>query len=357
MRTTLYVCAESNANSNGIYFSGTLPGGLFANNIVQNEAGGTVYNVNRQTYLDHIAMRDNICHTTGSDFAYVGGSLSFDEWKEAAANDSGTVSEPTTFLSDNILEPADEGSLKICIPVGFVDTDLNGTKRDNIHPTAGAYEYTLSTIAPAMAEGFPRFKSVAHNSAVMEAASTLTGTLHYCVLRTDEDAPDAEMIMNEDLHEELRKGRTASITLAGLRPNTEYAVYCLLTSLRGINSEITRSVPFTTTYIPTTPATFEEARTENNRILDGTFAFTGFDISEISDGIGEQPNRYAAAMSDEYAVIQTTNADNLPIDGFFLKSDAPVTLTAMDNTLLTLHTKIQRHAPTGHISICETWER
>lgn len=328
-----------NANSNGIYFSGTLPGGLFANNIVQNEAGGTVYNVNRQTYLDHIAMRDNICHTTGSDFAYVGGSLSFDEWKEAAANDSGTVSEPTTFLSDNILEPADEGSLKICIPVGFVDTDLNGTKRDNIHPTAGAYEYTLSTIAPAMAEGFPRFKSVAHNSAVMETASTLTGTLHYCVLRTDEDAPDAEMIMNEDLHEELRKGRTASITLAGLRPNTEYAVYCLLTSLRGINSEITRSVPFTTTYIPTTPATFEEARTENNRILDGTFAFTGFDISEISDGIGEQPNRYAAAMSDEYAVIQTTNADNLPLDGFFLKSDAPVTLTAMDNTLSTLHTK------------------
>lgn len=330
----------NNANSNGIYFSGTIENGIFANNIVQNEAGGTVYGVNRQTYLDNINMRGNVCWTEGEAFAYVSQNRTFDEWKEIALNDEAPVLEQTSFLSDEILEPAEEGSLRNGSAVAFADTDIYGASRDAEHPTAGAYEYAEATDAPAMAEGKPSFRDITHVSAVMDVTTTLTATAHYYVAESSAEAPTQEQVMDEDLAVECRRGVSTAIALEGLKPNTEYVVYSVLESLRGVKSDVLASVPFETTFIPTTVATFENASVDDNEnLIDGTFSFTGFSLSTISDGVGDEPNVKAASMDDEYAVVRLTNANDLPLEGFFIKNSAEATITAKSAELKTTGTK------------------
>lgn len=334
-----------NANSNGIYFSGTMAEGLFANNIVQNEAGGTVYGVNREAYLAELPMRGNVVWTSGEVFAYVSQNRTFDEWKAVATLDTDPALEQTQFLSDEILEPAEKGSLCNGSPVDYVTTDLNGSARDKEHPSAGAYEYGESTGALAMAEGMPAFRDITHESAIMQVASTMTGTLNYFVTDSDAEAPSADDITGEDLKLELRKGRTAEVKLTGLKPNKTYKVYSVLTSLRGVQSDVLTSEPFTTTYTPTAVATFEDAGIVNDVIYDGTFSFTGFTLEDITDGVGETPNAKAALMEDGYGVVKLTNSDDLSLDGFFIKNEAEVTLTTRDVSLREQKTKTVAASP------------
>lgn len=323
----------ANANSYGAYFNGALENGLFANNIVQNEAGGMVYGVNRATYLENIEMRGNVAYTSGEVFAYVGGDKTSDEWKELAVKDAATIVEQTPFLSDEILEPAEMGSLTLASPIEFVTTDLNGSTRDTEHPTSGAYEYALSTGAPEMIEGMPMFRSITHEGAEMDICVTLTGVCRYEVVEATAEAPSVEALEQSENSVECRKGRTLTVELSGLNPKTEYKVYYILESLRGIKSETGISTPFTTTYFPTTPATFESTITADNKILDGTFSFTGFELIDISDGVGEEINVKAAQLSDEYGVVMLTNAENLPLEGFFVKNSEALNLKSLDDKL------------------------
>lgn len=339
----------------GLYLAGGMKGGRIVNNIVQCGTPGYAFYSQRKPYLADVEMSNNVFYAEGEKFAYIGGDpndaaviaadKNFEEFcSEAPMTDS--YNEKVEFLSDNVLEPAVAGSLVNGLPIDYVTTDLYGADRAAV-PTIGAYEYAESTVAPAMSGEYPQIKNVEHETAVAAVKSTLTGVLHYCVLEASEEMPTVEDVKNKDLVYELRKGVEKEFVLTGLHPNTSYRLYCVLSSLRDLDSQVIASEEFTTSYEPTQVATFEDAQVEGSRLLDGTMSFTGFSIEEISGGVAPLPNAKAAVMDDEYAVVQLTNAPNLEIQGFFMRNTAPVTLTAKDDALKTTKSK--------SVDASETW--
>lgn len=330
---------EMSNSACGIYFNGGMKGGQVTDNIVQNLTEGTALSVNRADYLENISFRTNAIYSKDSSkLVYVGGSgnmtgnKDFESWM-ALGFDSGSFCEQTEFLSEKILEPAREGSLLGGTPVAFVTTDLYGADRDSEHPTIGAYEYAAVEGAPAMAEGYPQSRELAHHEASVAVKATLTGKMNYMVVPATETAPDRDALMASPLAAELRKGVEATLKLTGLEPKRDYVFYALLTSMRGETADKVDKLNFTTTFRPTEQATFEEAKTTGSRIEDGTFSFTGFELTDITDGVAPEPNVKAAAMTDEYAVVELTNADNLVVDGFYVKNSAEATLTAKNDRL------------------------
>ncbi len=349
VNNTIFVSSsvETGNRVYGIYLAGGMKGGRIVNNIVQCGTPGYLFYSQRKPYLDQVAMSNNVWYGEGEKFAYigadpndssvVGGDKNFDQLcEEAPMTDS--FNEKVEFLSENVLEPALSGSLINGEPIDYVMTDLYGAERAST-PTIGAYEYAESTIPPVMADDYPQIKNVEHNRADVSVRSTLTGVLHYCVKEAGDDAPDADAVKTEGSVCELRKGVEKEFAVSELQPNTTYRLYCVLSSLRGLDSSVITSEEFTTSYEPTQVADFENAQSDDARIIDGTMSFTGFSILDINDGVAPMPNTKAAVMDDEYAVIQLTNASNLEIQGFFMRNSAAVSLTAKDDALRETRTK------------------
>lgn len=335
--------ADATAAATGIFIGGNMTTGQISNNIVQNMTQGDALHVNRDTYLPELSFNTNVLYTVNPDkLVYVGGNgsgnVGLDAWK-TLGYDATSVYEHTDFLSAKVLEPEQQGSLLNGTPVDYVTTDLYGAPRDAQHPTIGAYEYAESTVAPVMAEGYPAVKSVGHVTAEVAVKSSLTSSISYLVLPASDPAPDAATVAASELKADVRKGVEAILNIEGLEPKTDYRLYALLTSLRDMQSESLATVGFTTTYRPTEVATFEDATVLDSRIEDGTFSFTGFEITDITDGVEPQPNAKAAAVSDGYAVVKLTNADNLTIDGFYVKNSSEVAVTVMDDLLAPKGTK------------------
>lgn len=325
-------------NATAFYMASGMPGGRMAGNIIQNETDGKVFHVQRDTYIQNLTFTDNSMYCNNEKFGYLGADKTYDEWTEATGQ-TGCFMEKTDFLSSNVLEPASVGHLTQTAPIEYVTTDLYGAKRSETTPTRGAYEYAESTVAPGFAEGYPVINAVGHRSAEVKVQSTLTGEMYHMVIPASDSAPDSDMIKNEGLKTELKKGVEKTLTLEGLAPNTSYRLYTVLSSLRGINSEVIASEPFTTTYEPTRVATFEDAVEDGCRLLDGTMSFTGFSVTDIEDGVAPTPNTKGAAMDDEYAVVQLLNASDLTIEGFFVKNTEAITLSTMDCNLSPLKEK------------------
>lgn len=335
---------------NGIYLAGTIEGGKIVNNIIQLETPGHAIYSQRKPYLNGAELSHNVCYTSGDKFGYIGGdpngtlpegftqgSLTFEEFCQWAPMTS-SYNEKTEFLSENVLEPFTSGSLVNGNVIDYVTTDLYGANRGSV-PTIGAYEYASSTVAPEMAEGYPVFKDVSHESANYIVKSSQTGVLHYIVCEDGAQAPEDEAVKTSGLTAELRKGVETSVELSSLRPGTTYRVYSLISSLRGLDSEVMLSEPFETTYEPTRVATFEEAVVKDGRIEDGTMSFTGFEVVDIEDGVDPQPNAKAAKSEDGYAIIQLTNAPDLGLEGMFILNDDVVTLTSKGNDLKEIKSK------------------
>lgn len=324
----------------GLYVNDVIPSGQITNNLVRNLTSGPALQIGRASYLadSGIPMHTNVYYApTESAVVYVGGSddisgaKSFEEWK-ALGFDTTSYCEMTEFLSPLVLEPAEKGSLLNGTPVEFLTTDLYGAPRDAEHPTIGCYEYAESTSAPEMAEGYPAIQTVGYETAVFTAKPSLTSTLHFMAVAAGEVTPDAATVKTSEQSVDLRKGAEGRFTVTGLEPKTTYRLYSVLTSLRGIDAEMMVSDEFTTTYRPTEIATFENVTEgdEAGMFTDGTQSYTGFEVVAITDGVAPTPNTKAAKLKASVGVVKLTNADNLVIDGVYVKNAATATFIARD---------------------------
>lgn len=332
----------TNSQSKGIFLGGEIKGGQITDNIVQNDGEGYALSINREDYVKdgNAPMTTNVLYAKNpGKLVYLGGTgenagdKDFDAWK-ALGYDTTSVCEKTEFLSEKVLEPAAQGSLLSGTPVNFVTTDLYGAPRDAEHPTIGCYEYAESTGAPEMEEGYPTVKSVGYETAEIAFKSSLTGTLHWMVVKDGEQPPVADTLIDCEPYADMRKGVEGAFTVDGLTPKTTYRLYAVLTSLRGISSGLIVSDEFTTTYRPTEVSTFENVKAESGMTFtDGTQSFTGFEVTAITDGVAPLPNAKAASLPEGYGVVKLTNADDLTIDGVYVKSNAEATFTAKDASL------------------------
>lgn len=300
------------------------------NNILQNEAGGYVYRLYKNTCLEGTVYSNNMVYGSRENlFARIGSEeIGRDSWN-TQSGESDSYAGQTNFLSDNVLEPAEAGELNHAMPLESVPGDLNGTIRSKENPTIGAYEFSDSSHAPALEDGYPVISGIRHNEASVTIKSSLSGKAFVLVRKSGETAPTAEEVKS-GISLDIRKGKESTTVLESLDYQTDYLCYLVLQNLKNIDSEVLESELFTTSYLPTEVSTFENVTmTSETGFEDGTAAFSGFTVVEITDGVGTG-NGKAARIDGTGTVTLTNSTKGIRLTGFYLKSDAEVTLKATD---------------------------
>lgn len=320
----------STAGSAALHLNDVMKETSVRNNILQNEANGYVYRLYKNTCLEGTVYSNNMVYGSQENlFARIGSDeMGRDAWN-TQSGESDSYAGQTMFLSDNVLEPAEAGELNHAMPLESVSSDLNGTVRSKENPTIGAYEFSDSSHAPALEEGYPVISGIRHNEASVTIKSSLSGKAFVLVRKSGETAPAAEEV-KAGLSLDIRKGKETTTILEHLDYQTDYICYIVLQNLKNMDSEVLKSELFTTSYLPTEVSTFENVvPTSESGFEDGTAAFTGFTVVEITDGVGTG-NAKAARIDGTGTVTLTNSTKGIKLTGFYLKSDAEVTLKATD---------------------------
>ncbi len=326
------IVKTNSEKSSGIYMVGSsAPSNCnVTNNLLQNNADGYTYYINKTELLAGLSFSNNGLYTSSkSKFAYAGGEKeNLEAWVEASKETNSLV-EKAEFVSESSLDINIVGKLNAGTPLRFVTTDINGNARSTSTPTMGAYEFAETTI-PTMANGFPQFASITHNSVIVKIKSTEHGKGFIVLKESNATAPEADEILASPPIN-LTKNVKTSVCVDNLKNETEYTAYIILQNTNGQNSSIIASSPVKTGIIPTQVSTFENVTPTGETFTDGTASFVGFTILEITDGQGPN-NKKAAQISSSPATISITNStEGLMLNGFYLKTDAEVTLTAKQN--------------------------
>lgn len=330
--TVLVTGAENTAGGVALYVNDQMTDMTVCNNIFQVKDGGFVYRFYKEANCESgIVFSNNAVFTNGGSFAKTSGSTtedSYDAWLQKSG-ETGSVNEEVQFLSSSILFPAEEGGLRNAMPLDYVATDKDGAARDSSAPTIGAYEYDECADVPAYADGYPVIGNITHVSAGAVLKPTGSCVAFLLVRPTEEPAPSADEMMASEWMQELRGGKETALELTGLVRQTEYKLYSLLMSLNGLGiSDVLESEPFITSFTPTSVSTFENAVYGDAGFEDGTAAFEGFTVEETDDAVVEGTK---ITKIGENAKITLTNTDRgLVLTGFFLKSDAGVTMRVCD---------------------------
>lgn len=316
--------------SSAMFINQYMTGAEVVNNILVNNAEGYALRVNKAEYMPALLATNML--SAGDKFCYMAGDVAdLDAWAAATGDDSSFTAD-VTFLSADILEPVDFAPLAQGSPLDYAGTDISGVERDKTAPTVGAYEATDTSAAPAPAEGFPMVSDVTHESVRLSMQANCHGVAQVMILPDDAEAPSAEEIAASETLIELRKGRTGSILISSLTPNSSYRAWVLTTSLRGITGEPVATEVFTTSYLPTSVSTFEAVRpVEDNeeQFEDGTARFAGFLIEE-RENLPVPGSVKVAVMEDTEASIVLTNAPDLVLDGFWLENEDEFTISTYD---------------------------
>lgn len=221
-----------------LWFNDAMNEGVTAvNNILQNEAGGYVYRFYKEGNEQTVTFSNNVLSTSGSVLAYNKTDIAtFDDWT-ALTGESDSHAETVTFLSDDILEPAAEGSLLSALPLAYVTTDICGTPRAG-QPTIGAYEYNGSTEAPVVSDGYPVARHLTDTTAVIGVRSDMNGRAFVMVRPEGEAAPEAAEITAGGMDVTMRAGIEAQVTVKDLLTDGRYVPYTVVRSLRGAESGV-----------------------------------------------------------------------------------------------------------------------
>lgn len=331
------------ANSNSAcLFLGNPSGGIdIVDNILQNEAGGWVYRVNKESVLGGVNFSNNALHTNNvKSLAYVGKELDggFNGWT-AISKETNSINLKASFFSNDILELEKEDGFGIGKPMAFAAKDRLGRFRSLTAPTLGAYTYTSNDEIPLYEDSYPAIVSVGYHNAEATVKTSAGATVYYLVVEQGVDAPGKEAVMAGKSHS-VKALDESSIVLEDLESQTGYLLYSVLKGLRGQTSDLVASQVFTTVYTPTAVSTFENVTAADGGFNDGTAFFSGFSVASITDGVGSG-NSKAALLNKKGKVQITNSAKGLPLTGFFLKSDALVQMVIRKEEVVTAKETLQ----------------
>ena len=223
------------------------------NNIFQNETNGAAISIYDDTNAAKLNFANNLVYTAGTTF-YLPNSQNYDYFLTTTGA-TGTVNKLASFLSDNVLEPANDldGDLLTAQALSYVTTDINGNSRPATGGTIGAYEYKANDAALIMNEGFPVATLTTDSTAVVNINANGNGKAYIIILPAEEDGPDAETIVMGANSVDLLTGKTSEYLATGLQKDQSYVAYVVLESLRGTLSRVYASTPFTATSAPVDP--------------------------------------------------------------------------------------------------------
>ena len=205
------------------------------NNVLQNNSSGYVYYISNASYLGSVSWRHQANHTNGNGFAYIGGTGygSHAAWVEQSGETDG-IDEEVTFLHDEILEPADAGSLVSGEPLSWVSTDICGIER-GAQPTLGAYEYQADDRAPVMNDGYPGVTDITDTTARIILNADMNCEA-FVLISAGSTTPAIDKVLTKGQTVALHKDSENTFAAAGLETGKTYRAFVVLRSLRGTES-------------------------------------------------------------------------------------------------------------------------
>ncbi len=316
---------------------------LVVNNIIQNESNGYAVNLYHDDNLAEglFTFQNNTFYTAGETFFRASASTTgdFDAFVEkTGATDC--INEKVNFLSDLILEPADdlEGQLLTAKPLSYVSVDVNGTERNAETPTIGAYEYSDENEPPVLAEGYPAVASVSSDAALINVKVNANGTAYATLLTPADEVPTAEQLLLSDNRTLLSRDTEAAIRFAELQPATDYVVYLIVQNTRGVTTEV-QTIPFTTAVVIPDVAIEAEGEDidegENAQLLVSVLSGTAPFTIEWRNGLHEVIGTTTLESMDEVSTFEY--APTYPDDYYVTVTDANMR-TATDTARIVVRT-------------------
>ena len=296
------------------------------NNIIQNETNGFAVNLYNDANLgtDKLNFQNNVIFTNGETFfrAASGTTGDFAAFEEKTGA-TGNVNKKVEFLSEDILEPAndlDEELLK-AQPLSYVTTDIVGKERPAEKITIGAYEYDPNAMsAPVIQEGYPQIITHLDGKAAFTVKTDLASTLYYIVKKADEAAPTVEELKASETKKNVTANAETVIEVEELEGNADYKAYFLPVSLRGVDGVVTETETFTMEVTP--PETLKpEAMVFINNSEDEETVASGTEVSlSAMVTVDETTAPYVLTWMDQkHNVLKTETFEEMPDDIFTVK--------------------------------------
>lgn len=302
------------------------------NNIIQNEGSGYAVNLYNDENIGKIAFKNNIIYTAGETFfrATSGNEGDFTAFVENTGA-TGSISKKVNFLSDAVLEPADnlEGDLQKALALAYVTTDINGKARPEEDITIGAYEFDADAVgAPVMQEGYPAVVSHIDGVASVSVKTDMASTVYYIVKKSTEDAPTTDELAAADTKQDVAANTETSITISNLTDGEEYVVYMLPVSLRGNAAEAASQTAAFTMEVTPVPLEKPEAMVFINNSDEEETVEVGSTVTLMAMvTVDERTAPYTLTWMDQkHNVLLSETFDEMP-DDIFMVTDKPTQCT------------------------------
>ena len=312
--------------------TGKITGLEVKNNLWQNLTSGVIYKTIEKITLESPVFADNVSYTEGKDFAKLGTkTLDSLTWKTEMKEPTSRTAKVEFVAPNESLLPKDFAQLSFAKHLQEVPTDIVGTKHPEQDVAAGAYEAKEQTF-PALAAGYPKPVNLSAEKPVLEVKATDFGKFSYLVRKQSEAAPSVEDLKAAPAKEiDLYPNEAIRLTLDQLEAHTAYRLYLLPRKLSGDYATALLTYDFATDILPSVPADFEVATVGASDFESGTYKFVGGKVYEVKDAYSSDSHR-ALECTGTVTIKPTNTPLATQLSGFYLKSDAPVHLTAKNGT-------------------------
>ena len=312
--------------------TGKITGLEVKNNLWQNLTSGVIYKTIEKITLVDPVFADNVSYTEDKDFAKLGSkTLDSIAWKTQMNEPTSRIAKIDFVKPQESLLPQDFTQLSFAQLLKEVPTDIVGTKHPEKNVAAGAYEAKEQTF-PALVTGYPKPVNLSAEKPVIEVKATDFGKFSYLVRKQSEAAPSVEELKATPAKEiNLYPNQAIRLTLDKLEAHTAYRLYLLPRNLAGDYATALLTYDFTTDILPSVPADFEAAAVGASDFESGTYKFTGGKVYEVKDAYSSDSHR-ALECTGTVTIKPTNTPLATQLSGFYLKSDAPVHLTAKNGS-------------------------
>lgn len=312
--------------------TGKITGLEVKNNLWQNLTSGVIYKTIEKITLVDPVFANNVSYTEGKDFAKLGSkTLDSIAWKTEMKEPTSRTAKIDFVKPQESLLPQDFTQLSFAQLLKEVPTDIVGTKHPEKNVAAGAYEATKHDF-PALAAGYPKPVNLSAEKPVIEVRATDFGKFSYLVRKQSEAAPSVEDLKAAPAKEvDLYPNEAIRLTLDQLEAHAAYRLYLLPRNLAGDYATALLTYDFTTDILPSVPADFEAAAVGASDFESGTYKFAGGKVYEVKDAYSSDSHR-ALECTGTVTIKPTNTPLATQLSGFYLKSDAPVHLTAKNGS-------------------------
>lgn len=302
------------------------------NNIIQNETNGYLANLYNDDNLGKINFQNNVLYTDGSTFFRAASATTgdFDAFVTKTGA-TGCVNKKVTFLSENVLEPADDldGDLLTAMALSYVTTDITGNARPTENITIGAYEYNADSQAPVMLDTYPKVVTAIDGKATLAVKTDVAAAVYCIVKKASEAAPTVDELKASETKKDVSAETETNIEVEGLEIGEQYIAYFLPVGLRGAEGVISQTDTFTMTQTP--PVTDDPVADVyiNNETDEDTVAAGSSVALMAMVTVDERTAPYTLTwMDSKHNVLLTETYESADdIDAIFMVSHTPTECT------------------------------